>query len=62
MEDARCMTEKEAAEYMSVTPMALRSLRRRNLVPYVRIATRTIRYSEADIKEFLEKKKFKFTK
>ena len=62
MDDTKCMTEKEAAEYMSVTPSALRSLRRRNLVPYVRIATRTIRYSEADIKEFLEKKKFKFTK
>ena len=56
------MTEKESAEYMSVTPMALRSLERRNLVPYVRIATRTIRYSKADIKKFLEKKKFKYTK
>ncbi len=62
MEDSKCLTEKEAAEVMAISPNALRSLRKRNLVPYIRLSTRTIRYSEADIKAFVEKRKFKFTK
>lgn len=56
METFRCLTETEAAEMLGLSVDALRSLRKRAKIPYVRIAERTIRYREADLKAFVDKR------
>ena len=57
----RYMTEIEAACFLGLSLDALRSLRKRNLVPYVRISARTIRYSENGLNAFIEKNTMKYT-
>lgn len=62
MEDFKYLTEKQAAKVLGLSVGALRSLRKRAKVPYTRIAERTIRYNEADLKTFVEKRTTKPTK
>lgn len=62
MDDMKLLTKEETADLMGLNVEQLSSLRKRGLIPYVRVSERIIRFNEADIKALVEKRTFKFTK
>lgn len=49
------LSEGEVGEFLGVSRRAVRSLRRRKEIAFVRIG-RAVRFRQADVREFLEKR------
>ena len=56
------LSEKQAADFLQLTPRALQAWRTRGGGPsYLRIGHRTVRYLRADLEDFLESRRFSNT-
>lgn len=61
MDKDRLITENEAACILGISVDALRTLRKKSAIPFVRISERTIRYSEVTLRAFIERNTAKYT-
>ncbi len=55
MSDPRTYTEAEAAEFLRLKTHNLRDLRLAGKIGFSRIVNRRVRYSQADLDEYLER-------
>ena len=53
-EPYRLLTEKQAAEFLGVSPGVMRNLRVSGRVSYIRLSTRLCRYRKEDLVKFIE--------
>lgn len=51
----RLLTQREVAERLRLTVEAVRRMRYRGVLPYVRLGTKTVRVRESDLEQFIEK-------
>ena len=54
----RLLTVKDTAAILSMTESALRSLMRRDQIPYIKLGKRGIRFDEEDLYKFLDSRKY----
>ena len=55
----RLLTCVEAAKYLNISKSSMDRLRLNGYIPYVKIGKRKIRYKESDLKELIEKFRFR---
>ncbi|MEQ8735661.1 MAG: helix-turn-helix domain-containing protein [Rhodospirillaceae bacterium] len=62
VDDEQLMTQKEAAEFLKVTPRTLEKWRYQGGGPeYYRYSARCVRYAQSDLKRWIDERKRKST-